>query len=79
MGMRLHVLIAEGSDHSAESIEDALRSGGYDLAFERVDTSNAFTAALERQHWDVVFPDFAIRGISPTVHSGSARTAQDWR
>jgi len=64
MGTLLRVLIVEDSQSAAGAIVDLLRKGGYDLAFERVDTFAAFTAALDREHWDIVFSGFAMRGFS---------------
>ncbi len=60
----LHVLIVEDSQSAAESIVDALRSGGANLTFERVNTAAALSAALERQHWTIVFSGFTMRRFS---------------
>jgi len=56
----LHVLIIEDSEDDALLLVRALRSGGYDPTFERVDTPAAVTAALNQQTWDIIISDYSM-------------------
>lgn len=53
----IRVLIVEDSAADALILVTELRRGGYDPTFERVETSDAMTAALANQKWDIVFAD----------------------
>lgn len=64
MSTPLHVLIIEDSEDDALLIVRELQRGGYDLAFERVDTPQAFNAALTRQAWDVIIADYSMPSFS---------------
>jgi signal transduction histidine kinase len=64
VGSPLSVLIVEDSQDDADLLVAALRGGGYDLSFERVETSAAMEAALERSHWDVIVSDFSLPSFS---------------
>lgn len=62
----LNVLIVEDSEPDTELLLDQLRRAGYDLAWERVETSGAMNAALDRREWDIVIADYTMphfRGI----------------
>lgn len=37
-----------------------LRRGGFEVAYERVETPEAFNAALDRRNWDVVLADYTM-------------------
>lgn len=52
--MPLRVLIVDDSDGGADAVVKALREGGYEPAFERVDTAETMSAALDRKPWDMV-------------------------
>lgn len=58
MGTPLRVLLVEDSEGDARLITLELEQSGYDVSFERVDTADAFTAALFRQTWDVIIADY---------------------
>jgi len=58
MSTPLHILIVEDSEDDALLLMRALRQGGYDLTFERVDTAAAMKAALAQQTWDIIISDY---------------------
>jgi len=64
MSIPLHVLIVEDSEDDALLLARELQRGGYDPAIERVDTPQAFTAALAGRSWDVVVADYAMPRFS---------------
>ncbi len=41
-----------------------LKQGGYDPVYERVDTPDAMSAAMDRQTWDIVIADYAMPHFS---------------
>src|SRR5579863_6645590 len=55
-----HILIVEDSPDDAELVARALRRGGCDLTFERVETAQTMLAALVKQKWDVVIADYSL-------------------
>src|SRR4051794_12868828 len=57
MSEPLHVLIVEDSEDDTLLVLRALRKGGYEPVYERVDSANAMAAALARQPWDIVIAD----------------------
>ncbi len=56
--MPLRVLLVEDSEDDALLVLRALRCGGYDPAFERVETAAAMKLMLEQRKWDVVLSDY---------------------
>ena len=60
MGTSLRVLIIENSTDDAELLLRELRTGGYDPAYERVETSAALVTALNKQTWDIVLSDYRL-------------------
>jgi len=60
MSTPLHVLIVEDSEDDTLLLVRALRRGGYDLTFERVETAAAMSAALDQQTWDIIISDYAM-------------------
>ena len=64
MNIPLRVLLIEDSEDDAVLLLRELRYGGYETVFERVDTSVAMNAALERQTWDVVISDYSMPQFS---------------
>jgi len=60
----LRALIVEDSPADAELLIHAVKSGGYDLAWERVETAEAMTAALARGGWDIVLSDYSLPTFS---------------
>jgi len=53
-------LLVEDSEMDAELVVYALRRGGFDPIYERVDTPEGMAAALDRQLWDVVIADYSM-------------------
>ena len=67
MGVPLRVLVIEDSqDDTALLIRD-LRRNGYDPVFERVDTPEAMTTALNRQTWELVIADYNIPKLNASA------------
>jgi PAS domain S-box-containing protein len=64
MSIPLRVLIVEDSEDDAALIVRELSRGGYEPAFERVETPEAMSAALEAQTWDVVISDYKMPHFS---------------
>src|SRR2546426_11793884 len=63
----LRVLIVEDSEDDALLLVRELRRGGFEPAFERVDTPSALRAALARQEWDILFADYSMPHFSGTA------------
>ncbi|HXG59909.1 MAG TPA: ATP-binding protein [Planctomycetota bacterium] len=59
-GQPLRVLLVEDSRDDADLILRELRRGGFEPAAERVDSPQAFRAALDRAPWDIVISDYQI-------------------
>lgn len=53
----LRVLIVDDSMDDIELMLRELRRGGYEPAFERVETASAMKMMLEKQEWDIVLAD----------------------
>jgi signal transduction histidine kinase len=64
MPKSLKVLIVEDSEHDLELLLRALRQGGYEPVYTRVETAPAMTAALDREAWDIVLADYSMPGFS---------------
>jgi PAS domain S-box-containing protein len=64
MSTPLRLLIVEDLEDDALLIARELRHSGYDLAFERVDTPQAFGAMLAGQIWDVIIADYSMPRFS---------------
>jgi len=67
VGVPLHVLIVEDAEDDALLLVRELRRGGFEPAFERVDTPDALRAALARQEWDILFADYSMPHFSGTA------------
>ena len=65
MAMPLRVLFIEDSDDDAALQVRLLRQAGYDVAFERIDTSKALTQALD-ERWDIIISDHSMPNFSGT-------------
>ena len=63
-GIPLRCLLAEDSEDDARLVLRALRSGGYDVTAERVETAEGMTAALNHGTWDLVISDFNMPRFS---------------
>src|SRR5687767_1047335 len=60
MGTPLRVLIIEDSEHDMLLVMRELKRGGYAPSYERVDTPEAMTSALDRQACDVILCDHGM-------------------
>ena len=59
----LRVLIVEDSEEDALLLVRELRRGGYEAAYQRVDSPSTVRATLERETWDLVISDYNIPGF----------------
>src|SRR5881628_2728346 len=64
MSKPLRVLIVEDSEDDAVLLLRELQQGGYAPAFERVDTPEAMSAALDQQKWELVLADWSMPRFS---------------
>jgi two-component system cell cycle sensor histidine kinase/response regulator CckA len=60
MGQKLRVLIVEDNERDAALLLRELKRGGYDLTFDRVDTPEAMSEAIETRPWDLVISDYSM-------------------
>lgn len=60
----IRVLIVEDAEDDALLVVRALRRGGYEPEWERVDTAEAMQHALGRQRWDVIVSDYHMPHFS---------------
>ena len=56
----LSVLLVEDSADDAALVIRALQHGGHEISFERVQTREAMSEALDRQAWDVIISDYSM-------------------
>jgi len=56
----IHVLVVEDSEDDALLVTRELRRNGYNPIFERVDTAETMTAALDSHNWDIIISDYAM-------------------
>jgi PAS domain S-box-containing protein len=56
----LRALLIEDSEDDALLLVSALRRGGYDLDWQRVETESALRYALPTRPWDIVFSDYSM-------------------
>jgi sigma-B regulation protein RsbU (phosphoserine phosphatase) len=59
----LAVLYLEDSEQDAELVSAALEKGGLRCNVERVDSEEAFVAALQSRQFDVILSDFSMPGF----------------
>ncbi|ATB35327.1 two-component sensor histidine kinase [Cystobacter fuscus] len=74
-GRPLSVLMLEDSALDAELIHARLQDGGLTAHVVRVDTQEAFTAALGRERFDVILCDYSVPGFGGTAALATARQA----
>ncbi len=60
MKTALRALIVEDSEFDAQMMVNILRKGGYEPAFERVETGEQMKAALTNKQWDVILADYNL-------------------
>ncbi len=60
MAKALRALFVEDSTDDAELLLRELRRGGFDVTFNRVDTAEGMNAALDKEHWDIIFCDYSM-------------------
>ncbi len=63
MPERLDALLIEDSEDDATLIVHELEHGGFDVNYERIDTSDEIEKALSNKKWDIIFCDHAMPGI----------------
>jgi DNA-binding NtrC family response regulator len=63
MAKPLQALLIEDSEDDATLIVHELEHGGYEVLFERIDTSRAIEEALGRKEWDIIICDHAMPHI----------------
>ena len=64
MDKPLRVLVVEDSEDDALLVMRELEPGGYDTTFERVETAEDMTAALEKQAADIIIADYRLPHFS---------------
>jgi PAS domain S-box-containing protein len=60
MGKPLRVLMVEDSEDDVLLTVRALKKGGYDPAYERVETAGAMRTALREKTWDIIVCDYQM-------------------
>jgi signal transduction histidine kinase len=60
---RVRLLMVEDSEDDATLLARALRQGGYDLVYRRVETANAMRSALAGEPWDAILCDYRLPGF----------------
>ncbi len=63
MSHPLRVLLVEDTEDDAALVLRALQRGGYDVTFERVQSAESMSAALERERWDAIVSDYSMPGF----------------
>src|SRR5918994_2161851 len=73
MSVALKVLLVEDSEDDALLLVRILRKGGYDPAWERVETPAAMEAALDGGRWDLIISDHSMPAFSSLAALGLLR------
>jgi signal transduction histidine kinase len=60
----LNILLVEDSEEDALLLLTELKQGGYKPVFQRVETAEAMTSALESRKWDIIISDYTVRKFS---------------
>jgi PAS domain S-box-containing protein/putative nucleotidyltransferase with HDIG domain len=60
MGRPLRILIIEDSEDDTQLLLRELRRGGYEVEFERVETTEAMQSALTQRIWDLILSDYSL-------------------
>jgi signal transduction histidine kinase len=64
MAKSLRVLIVEDDERDTALLLRELQRNDYDVTYQRVDTPEAMSAALESQPWDIVLSDYTMPRFS---------------
>lgn len=64
MSLPLNVLIVEDSEDDFLLLLRELRKGGYEPAFERVETAAEMKSALDKQSWEIIISDYKMPNFS---------------
>ena len=64
MMTNLRILFVEDSEDDAELIWREVQRGGYNVEFERVETSAAMKSALAEEQWDLIICDYSMPRFS---------------
>jgi len=64
LAVPLRVLFVEDQETDLELLVLELRRGGFDVAHQRVETPDAFVAALDGQGWDLILCDYNLPHFS---------------
>ena len=64
MSPHLRILLIEDSEDDARLLLREIKSGGYEVESERVETAGAMRDALMRQPWDLIICDFSLPKFS---------------
>ncbi len=64
MGIPIRVLIIEDSEDDCLLIARELKSGGYDVRYQRVDSQTALNRACDLEEWDLIISDFSMPHFS---------------
>ena len=74
MGLPIRVLIIEDSEDDAMLIVRELKSGGFDVEYQRVDSSRALSCACDSRQWDLIISDYSMASFSGTDALKSVRS-----
>ena len=72
MRQPLKVLIVEDSEDDTLLVVRELKRGGYNPAFERVDSEEDMVSALNKEERDLIIADYTMPGFSGTAMSNCA-------
>ncbi|CAG0975399.1 MAG: sensory transduction histidine kinase [Candidatus Methanoperedens nitroreducens] len=64
MSKQLRVLVVEDSKDDVLLLIRELKRGGYQPEYERVDTADAMSAALDSKKWDIIISDYVMPRFS---------------
>src|SRR5882762_4764583 len=66
MGVPLRMMIVEDSEDDTVLVLRELKRAGYDVDFQRVESSDALKAGLSAREWDLIISDFSMPRFSGT-------------
>ena len=67
MNKPLRILMIEDSEDDALLVIRAIKRGGYDPTYERLETPAAMRDALRKEKWDIILSDHLMPGFSSTA------------